>query len=381
MPFAISWASARSGAWLSTNSVRAVIFGCAGRSLTDAERRLFERVNPLGFILFSRNVQGAPVQGADPTEGQGRAGAALAGPVQDPAQVRALVDELRGLVGRPDAPVLIDQEGGRVQRLRPPCWRKAPPAAAFRPLAARDPAAAREAVRLNAALIGAELAALGIDVDCTPVLDVPVAGAHDVIGDRAYGDQPGLIAELGRAVCEGLMERGVLPVIKHIPGHGRANVDSHLSLPVVRDSAETLRATDFAPFRALADAPWAMTAHVVYQAFDAAAPATTSALVVREVIRGEIGFDGVLISDDIAMKALGGGFGERAAAVLAAGCDAALHCTGDLAEMEAVAAATSPLTEKARERLARGRARLGRPGPFDAAAAEARLARLLGMAA
>jgi len=303
------------------------VFGCAGPALSDTERRFFAEADPLGFILFARNVE-------------------------SPGQLRALVADLRSVVGR-RAPVLIDQEGGRVQRLKPPHWRKRPPMAAFGRLAAGDLALARRAARLNAQLIGAELDELGIDVDCLPLLDVAVAGAHDIIGDRSFGEDPMLVADLGRAVMDGLLDAAVMPVVKHIPGHGRALVDSHLALPVVDADAETLAAGDFAPFRSLRDAPWAMTAHVVYTAFDPGRPATTSPVVVRDLIRGLIGCEAVLLSDDLSMKALKGDFADRAAATLDAGCDLVLHCNGDMAEMRAVAAALRPLTEAAQERLAR----------------------------
>jgi beta-N-acetylhexosaminidase len=302
--------------------------------VSEEERSFFAETDPLGFILFARNCD-------------------------TPDQVGALVADLRALVGRDDAPVLIDQEGGRVARLGPPHWRKSPPAAVFGALAARDRDQAREAVRLNARLIGAELAALGIDVDCAPVLDVPAADSHKMIlGDRAFGDEPALVADLGRAAIEGFLMAGVLPVIKHIPGHGRAKVDSHHTLPVVDADLDTLRAVDFAPFAALADAPWAMTAHVVYQAIDPDNPATTSKTAITDIIRGEIGFDGVLVSDDLSMKALSGTLGERAAAALGAGCDVALHCNGEMDEMRAVAEATQPLSAETMARLARGRAAL-----------------------
>ncbi|CAA7623720.1 beta-N-acetylhexosaminidase [Magnetospirillum sp. UT-4] len=326
----------------------AAIFGCAGPVLNAAERAFFARVRPLGFILFARNIE-------------------------TPDQVRALVAELRASVGRADAPVLIDQEGGRVQRLRPPHWRKAPPGAAFAALAGRDKAAALEAVRLNFRLIGRELADLGIDVDCAPVLDVPVPGAHDVIGDRAYGLDPAQVAELGRACCDGLLDEGVLPVVKHIPGHGRAMVDSHLALPVVEAGRAELEAADFPPFRALADQPWGMTAHVVYKAIDADRPATTSARVIGEVIRGLIGFQGFLVSDDLSMKALGGSFEDRTRAALDAGCDAVLHCNGEMAEMEAVAAAMTPLDGIAEERLARAAKMKRVPQALDVADVSARI--------
>lgn len=315
------------------SGIRAAIFGCAGHTLTDAEKRFFESADPLGFILFARNVA-------------------------DPDQVRGLVSELRSIVGRADAPVLIDQEGGRVQRLRPPHWRAAPPGASFGRMAAHDTAQARRAVRLNNRMIAAELAALGIDVDCTPVLDVPVPGAHDVIGDRAYGADPDIVAMLGREVCEGMLDQGVVPIIKHIPGHGRAGVDSHKDLPVVTTARAELEASDFRPFQALAGAPWAMTAHVVYADIDPTNPATTSRAVIDQVIRGFIGFDGLLLSDDLSMQALRGTFVERARAALAAGCDVALHCNGDMEEMIAVAEGTGPMTEAATARFARGRAAL-----------------------
>lgn len=323
---------------------RAAIFGCAGLSLSDAERRFFAAADPLGFIVFKRNIA-------------------------DPEQLARLVADFRAVVGRADAPVLVDQEGGRVQRMGPPYWRKAPPAALFAALAARDPALAARATRLNHRLLAADLKAVGIDVDCAPVLDLPVAGAHDIIGDRAFGAGPAQVAALGRAACEGLLEGGVLPVIKHIPGHGRALADSHLALPEVATPLAELGASDFAPFLALADMPWAMTAHVLYTALDAQRPATLSPVVVREVIRGAIGFDGLLLTDDLSMRALSGDFGERTRLAMAAGCDVALHCNGDMDEMIAIAAATPHLSDAALTRLARGRAMLAGEAPFDTAAA------------
>jgi beta-N-acetylhexosaminidase len=316
---------------LPKNSVPlAVLFGCAGKTLIDEEKRFFAQADPLGFILFARNIE-------------------------SPDQVRALVRSLRDCVGR-DAPVLIDQEGGRVQRLRPPHWRNRPPMAIFGAMAKRDLTQARAAARLDARLIAADLADLGIDVNCAPVLDVPVAGAHDIIGDRAFATDPVLIADLARAVCDGLLDGGVLPIIKHIPGHGRAMVDSHHDLPVVATTAAVLSATDFLTFRLLRDAPWAMTAHVVYAAFDAERPATASPVVIGRVIRDEIGFDGVLLSDDLSMQALKGGFADRAAAALTAGCDVALHCNGDMTEMRAVASGARALSEAAQQRLTRATA-------------------------
>jgi beta-N-acetylhexosaminidase len=307
---------------------KAAIFGCAGKVLTAPERAFFAANNPFGFILFARNVE-------------------------TPDQVRALVKALRESVGRADAPVLIDQEGGRVARLKPPHWRAAPAAAKIAALADHDIDAACEAAWLNARLIGGELAALGIDVDCAPVCDVPVPGSHDVIGDRAYGSDPGRVATLARAAALGFIDAGVLPVIKHLPGHGRTRVDSHLALPVVDASRAELETTDFVPFRALADMPWGMTGHLRFTALDPERPATTSPTVIRDVIRGQIGFDGLLLTDDLSMKALGGSFAERTRLALAAGCDIALHCNGDMAEMEGVASAAPPLTETARKRIAR----------------------------
>jgi beta-N-acetylhexosaminidase len=310
----------------------AAILGCAGATLTRDERAFFADADPLGFILFKRNVR-------------------------RPDQVRGLVDSLRDAVGRADAPVLIDQEGGRVQRLQPPTWRAAPAPARFGALARRAPEAARAAAWTNARLLAHEVAALGLTVDCLPCLDVPVPGAHDVIGDRAFAGDPETVATLGRAVCAGLLAGGVLPTVKHIPGHGRATADSHAQLPRVETDAETLAARDFAPFRALADQPWAMTAHVLYSALDPERPATTSPTVIADTIRGAIGFDGVLISDDLAMQALGGGFRDRAEAALAAGCDLVLHCNGDRLEMEAVMQGTRRLEARAAERVAAAEAR------------------------
>jgi beta-N-acetylhexosaminidase len=326
----------------------AAIYGCAGLTLGAAEARFFEATNPFGFILFARNCE-------------------------TPDQVRDLVAALRGSVGRADAPVLIDQEGGRVARLKPPHWRAAPPASYFGRMASHDRERAHEALRINTRLLAAELTDLGIDVDCVPLLDLQFPGAHDVIGDRAFGGDPELVADLGRVVCETLLECGVMPVVKHIPGHGRARVDSHKELPVVDTAAAELEATDFRPFQALADAPWAMTAHVVYAALDGARPATTSPDLIARVIRGQIGFGGLLLSDDLSMEALKGSLGERAEASLAAGCDVALHCNGKAAEMEAVAAAVGPLTAEAQRRIAAGRARLGRPEAVDQAALQRRL--------
>lgn len=333
-------------------AVSAAIYGLEGRVLSDKERAFFRDVEPWGFILFARNCE-------------------------SPAQIRHLTDELRGLSGRADTPILIDQEGGRVQRLKPPHWRAAPPAAVFGALNARDTAKGHEALRLNVGLIGAELAALGVNVDCLPVLDVPQEGAHDIIGDRAFAREADRVAELGRVACEALMEQGVLPVIKHIPGHGRALADSHLDLPVVDAPRADLEAIDFAPFRALRDMPLAMTAHVVYTAIDKDNCATLSPVVIADIIRGVIGFDGLLMSDDLSMKALKGTFGARTTAALAAGCDVVLHCNGDMEEMMAIAGAAPPLSGVAAVRADAALARLKTPAPFDVADAQARLQTLM----
>jgi beta-N-acetylhexosaminidase len=283
------------------------------------------------------------------------------------------VDALRDTVGRPDAPVLIDQEGGRVQRMGLPHWGRFPPGRAYGDLAGNDPLVRREITRLGARLMAHDLASLGINVDCVPVLDVPDPSGHEIIGDRAYGQTPDVVALLGRAAAEGLIAGGVLPVIKHIPGHGRAMADSHLELPVVDASFEELDARDFPPFRVLSDMPMAMTAHVIYAAIDRKRPATTSKTVMRQVIRGAIGFDGLVMSDDLSMKALSGDFTERAADSRAAGCDVVLHCNGDMAEMKAVVKGAGELKGRAAARARAALARLARvPEPFDAAEGRAR---------
>jgi beta-N-acetylhexosaminidase len=307
---------------------RAVILGCTGETLTADERRFFGDADPVGFILFRRNCR-------------------------SPDQVCDLVSSLREAIGRSDAPILIDQEGGQVARLRPPHWRLYPSAAR---LGALSGPAAEAAARLGARLIADDLHHLGITVDCLPVLDLPVPGADPVIGERAYGSEPGRVARLGRAVCDGLLKGGVLPVLKHIPGHGRARVDSHDACPVVETGRDELRRTDFAPFRTLSGTPWAMTAHIVYMTIDPTAPATLSQRVICDVIRGEIGFDGVLVSDDLSMRALGGRIGERVRRALTAGCDLVLHCNGDTREMEEVVTAAGTISAETSTRLARAEA-------------------------
>lgn len=329
-------------------TVRAFICGCAGTVLSADERAFLRDADPWGLILFARNIV-------------------------DPQQVRALCDDFRAITGRADAPILIDQEGGRVRRLKPPLVADHPPAWVYGRLYRDDPEAARHATRLAGQVLGGELAALGITVDCAPVLDLRYDDAHDIIGDRAFGGDPAVVADLGRALGEGLTDAGVLPVVKHIPGHGRALADSHFDLPEVETDRATLEATCFAPFRAYADAPLAMTAHVVYRAVDADAPATTSRRVIGEVIRGFIAFDGLLMSDDVSMKALKGPIRERTAASIAAGCDLALHCNGDLLEMAEVAGAVPALAGRAAERAASALSRIAHPAAADLATNRARL--------
>jgi beta-N-acetylhexosaminidase len=329
-------------------SISAAILGCAGTTLTAEEVAFFRSEKPWGFILFKRNIA-------------------------DPNQVRALTAALRETVGRPDAPILIDQEGGRVARLQPPHWKTYPPGRAYGALVANDPLVAREITRLGARLIAHDLLSLGINVDCVPVLDVPDPQGHEIIGDRAYGDTPEQVATLGRAAAEGLLAGGVLPIIKHIPGHGRAMADSHLELPVVKAKLAELEARDFAPFRVLSDMPMAMTAHVVYTAIDRSRPATTSRKAIKQVIRGSLGFDGLLMSDDLSMKALSGDFKQRAKDSLAAGCDVVLHCNGDMAEMKAVMSGVGKLSREARRRVQAVMGRLVKvPEPLDVEQARAR---------
>jgi beta-N-acetylhexosaminidase len=327
----------------------AFITGVSGEALTPDEAAFLKLARPCGFILFARNCVSHD-------------------------QIRHLVADVRAAIGSDDLLVLIDQEGGRVQRLRPPLGRALPPAAAYARMYEQEREEGLEAAFLAARLVAEDLLALGINTDCAPVLDVPVPGAHDVIGNRAYGTEPLQIAALGRAVAEGFIAGGVLPVIKHIPGHGRANADSHHDLPVVTTGREELSAADFRTFKELATMPAAMTAHVVFTAIDPEHPASTSEIVTRDVIRGEIGFDGLLMSDDLSMKALSGSFAERTQAVLKAGSDVALHCNGDLSEMQAVAAEVPELAGQALARFRRCLDVLATRKPFDSARAEALLA-------
>jgi len=335
--------------------LRAFIAGVSGLALTSEERDFLSREQPWGFILFKRNVD-------------------------TPKQVAELVKELRGSVGRSDAPVLIDQEGGRVQRLGPPHWPRYPAGAVYSQLYGQDPKAGTRAGWLGARLIAEDLAELGITVDCLPLADVPVAGADAVIGDRAYGTQPEQVAEIARAVTDGLADGGVLPVLKHIPGHGRATADSHLQLPTVDTSKVELERTDFVSFEKLADLPMAMTAHVVFSALDPAQPATTSATIIREVIRGTIGFQGLLMSDDVSMNALTGSIAERTRASFAAGCDVVLHCNGKLDEMREVASETPELAGEALRRCERALASRKPAKPFDRVKARAELDELIARA-
>ena len=330
------------------------IFGCAGTSLGADERAFFREMQPWGFIVFARNVH-------------------------DRDQLRSLVASLRDTVGDSRAPILIDQEGGRVARLKSPGWRERPPAVRFGDVYATRHEAGTEACYLNARLIAHDLAEVGINVDCVPVLDLPAEGADAVIGDRAFARDPVAIIDLGKAQIEGLMDGGILPVMKHIPGHGRATADSHLALPRVGTDAEELSATDFVTFRSLDTCPMAMTAHVVYEAIDAQRPATTSPKVIRDVIRGEMGFDGLLISDDLSMNALDGPLSARTKAALFAGCDVVLHCNGKMDEMRQVASEVKPLEGQAQRRVEHALSHLTAPEEFDPAIAEARLTELLGV--
>jgi beta-N-acetylhexosaminidase len=331
--------------------MRAFIIGLAGSSLTTSERHFVQEADPWGLILFKRNVT-------------------------TPDALRRLIAEFRALVGR-QAPVLIDQEGGRVQRLGPPHWHSYPPGAAYGAAFDCDRDAGIRGARLGGRLIAHDLAELGIDVDCAPVADVPAAGADPVIGDRAYGGDPEKVAALAGAFAAGLMEGGVLPVLKHLPGHGRATADSHLRLPVVTADRATLDGTDFAAFRPLCGLPLGMTAHIVFTAIDPVAPATTSANIVKHVIRDSIGFTGLLMSDDISMGALSGSLAERTRAAIAAGCDVVLHCNGVLSEMIEVATETPALAGEPGRRAEAALAARKPPAAIDSAAARVDLAQLL----
>ena len=312
---------------------RAFVCGCLGTALDADERAFLKDADPIGVILFKRNIG-------------------------TPDEVLALTSEIRAALGRDEAMVLVDQEGGRVQRLSSPYWRRYPAAATFS--AIEDVEARVAAIRLGARLIAHDLRAVGIDVDCLPVLDVPAPGAHDVIGDRAYAKDPYLVATLGRAAADGMLDGGVLPIMKHLPGHGRAGADSHLALPIVDAPRAELDASDFEPFRRNRDLPAAMTAHVVYTALDPDRPATISPRIVGDIIRGAIGFDGLLFSDDLSMKALPGSFREKAEGLFAAGVDIALHCNGDRREAAEVAAVAPVLAGATAARVDRAQAAIRR---------------------
>lgn len=329
-------------------SAGAFICGCAGTRLSNEERGFIKEADPWGLILFARNVRG-------------------------PDQVRALTDSFRSITGRDNAPILIDQEGGRVQRMGPPDWRRYPAAQRIGDLYAQEPPRAIVTARLITRLLAEELYDAGINVDCLPVLDVPQPGSHDVIGDRAYTKDPASVAILARSAVTGLMDGGVLPVIKHIPGHGRAAADSHHELPVVDTPLETLCKVDFTPFAALADLPMAMTAHVVYTAIDNAQPATLSAAAVGQVMREMLGFEGLIMTDDLSMKALQGTMKDKIDKARVAGCDMMLHCNGNMTEMEEVAAASGGLTGQALKRAQIALAAVRQPKEFDRAAALAAL--------
>jgi beta-N-acetylhexosaminidase len=332
-------------------TARAFITGIAGATLSGAEFSFLRQAEPWGLVLFKRNIE-------------------------TPAQVSSLTASFREALGR-NAPVLVDQEGGRVQRLGPPHWPAYPPGAAYGRVYDRDAGAGMRAAHLGARLMAADLVAVGIDVDCLPIADVPVAGANSVIGDRAYGESADKVAALARAIADGLLAGGVLPVLKHIPGHGRATADSHGELPVVETDRATLDATDFAAFRPLFDLPLGMTAHVVYSAIDPIAPATTSVTLVHDVIRDGLGFRGLLMSDDISMGALTGSTEARSRAAIAAGCDLVLHCNGDLDDMREVAGAVPVLAGEALRRAEAALRQRGGGSEPDIAALRAEWAALM----
>lgn len=336
--------------------ITACILGISGNRFSPEEREFFSDCKPFGLILFARNIE-------------------------SPEQVRALTADFRSIVGKSDAPVLIDQEGGRVQRLKPPHWQDYPPAALFENIYRQDAMKGLEAAGLGAALIAYDLSALGINVDCMPVADLRLPEGHGIIGDRAYGKTPDQVATLARVAAEALMQSGVLPVLKHLPGHGRANADSHEDLPVVNTPRKELTETDFEAFWQLNDLPLGMTAHVVYSAIDAERAATVSPIIIAEVIRGQIGFDGLLISDDLSMKALKGSLRSRAEAAIAAGCDINLHCNGKMDEMRDVVIGSPELTGDALDRADAALGLLKRPlESFDVAEARARFSAIIATA-
>jgi len=336
-------------------ALKAFIVGTSGPDLSQQERAFLREARPCGLILFTRNCV-------------------------TPQQIRRLVGDFREAVDHPDILVLIDQEGGRVQRLRQPHWRALPPARAFGRLYERDQPRAVEAARLVARLAAQDLTGVSVNVNCAPVLDLPAPGAHGVIGDRAFHSDPDCVAALGRAVAEGYMEGGVLPVIKHIPGHGRAMADSHLSLPRIEADEEDLVGSDFKPFATLADMPMAMAAHVLIPALDPERPASVSAVIMQQVIRGAIGFEGLVMCDDLNMGALEGGVADRAESVIGAGVDVVLHCDGMLEEMRAIADVVPELAGKPKQRFEAAVARIVPPKPFDEAEACALLDEIAALA-
>lgn len=303
---------------------KAVIFGLEGKTINQQERSFFTEHNPLGYILFARNIE-------------------------TPEQVRALVSDIKDMAGW-NCPILIDQEGGRVARLRPPHWRKSPPMGDFACMALENLDEAEKATYENACQMALELVDIGVNVDCAPVCDLLFEGAHDIVGDRSFGSDVTIASKLARKTAQGLMDNGVLPIIKHIPGHGRAKADSHKELPVVKASLAELEATDFAIFKNLADMPWAMTAHILYTAIDEKQPATLSSKVI-DIIRNNIGFDGVLLTDDLSMEALQGSFADRTINSLKAGCDVVLHCNGKMEEMTPIAENTPQLSAESSRRV------------------------------
>jgi beta-N-acetylhexosaminidase len=332
--------------------MRSVILGCTGPALSDEEKRFFAETRPFGLILFARNCS-------------------------SPSQLRELCADFRAATGWPQAPVFIDQEGGRIQRMTPPRWEPLPAAQDIGNLHATHTQKGLEAARLHGRLLAGQLRAAGINVDCVPLLDVPVPGASAIIGNRAFSSDPGAVAALGQAQMNGLMEGGSLPVIKHIPGHGRALVDSHIGLPETDAAIKALKDHDFVPFRALRHAVFAMTAHVKYTAIDPDHPATVSRTVIQRIIRGELDFEGLLITDDLSMHALDGSPGERAAAAFAAGCDLALHCNGDMGEMRQVVENSGELGESALNRYRSGLEACGDGTGYDLEDDRARLHALL----
>lgn len=332
--------------------MKAFISGCAGPRLAQEEIDFFAGEQPFGLILFQRNCR-------------------------EPGEIRDLVAGFRNAVGRPDAPVLIDQEGGRVQRLKPPTWPAYPPARVHGVLADKDVEGARRSAWLHGRLIAADLNDLGIDMNCAPVLDVIAEGASDAIGNRSFGTDPYVVAALGRSLADGLLAGGVVPVMKHIPGQGRATSDSHVNLPVIESDIATLTGSDFVPFAKLADLPIAMTAHVIVNAVDSDHAATVSQAVIRDIIRKRIGFDGLLVSDDVSMHALSGDYSIRAAAIYDAGCDLVLHCNGRTEEMREIGGAAPALGGKTRERATRALSARKEPAPLDREAAREEFLALL----